>query len=87
MNQICLIDIHLFISLVNDTNKEKEYLLSISSYITILELHDLENDEYIIEKANTFFEKDLGIYSFVFQVLESKFNNTNQLFCIYILIL
>ena len=37
--------INSFVSLSDDTNKEKEYLLSISSYLTILELHDLETDE------------------------------------------
>ena len=75
--------VNLFVSMVNDTNKEKEYLLSISSYITILELHDLENDEYNIEKAITFFEKELGIYAFVFQLFEAKINNKIYYYVIY----
>ena len=67
--------VNIFASLMNDSNKEKEYLMSISSYTTILELHDLENNDYRIAEATSFFEKNLGIYSFVFQILEAKIDN------------
>ena len=76
--------VNIFASLVNDSNKEKEYLMSISSYITILELHDLENNDYRIAEATSFFEKNLGIYSFVFQILEAKIDNQIIYFCVYI---
>ena len=75
--------VNKFVSLENDTNKEKEYLLSISSYKTILELHDLEKDEYNIESAVSFFGKEEGIYAYVFQVLEKQINNKTIYFCIY----
>ena len=58
--------------------------MSISSYKTILELHDLENGKYNITEAVKFFENSLGIYSFIFQILETKINNENIYFLIYI---
>ena len=76
--------VNLFISFLNDSLKEKEYLMSISSYKTILELHDLENGKYNITEAVKFFENSLGIYSFIFQILETKINNENIYFLIYI---
>ena len=79
--------INSFISLINDTNKQKEYLLSISSYITVLELYDFENqnesDYYKLEESINFFSNSLGIYSFVFQILEAKINNEIIYFCVY----
>ena len=76
--------INSFVSLSNDINKEKEYLLSISSYTTILELYDLEQDTYNIVKAVDFLNKTLGIYSFIFQLLEVKYQEQNFYFLIYI---
>ena len=67
--------INLFVSTLNDYNKTKEYLMSISSSITILELYDLENNDYNILESVSFFEQDKGTYSYIFQVLEAKFNN------------
>ena len=76
--------INYFVSLMNDINKEKEYLMSISSYITILEIYDLENDFYDISEAVDFVNKPAGIYSYVFQVLELEIDNKMFYFCIYI---
>ena len=76
--------INSFVSLYDDTNKEKEYLLSISSYLTILELHDLETDEYKTAEAAVFLNKILGIYSNVFQILETKMGENIFYFLIYI---
>ena len=76
--------INLFVSTVNDYNKTKEYLMSISSWITILELYDLENNDYKILESTSFFEQAQGTYSYVFQVLETKFNNNIIYFCIYL---
>ena len=66
--------INFFSSFMNDINKENEYLMSISSYITILELHDFQNDQYSLLEATTFVDKPAGIYSYIFQVLEAKIN-------------
>ena len=78
--------INLFASTVNDYNKTKEYLMSLSSWITILELYDLENNDYNIFESVTFFEQDKGTHSYVFQVLEAKVNNNIIYFCIYLFI-
>ena len=77
--------VNCFVSLCNDTNKDKEYLMSLSSWITLFELHDLENNEYSIYPTIFFFNFDYGTYSYVFQILEAKINDINTYFCIYIL--
>ena len=76
--------VNLFISFLNDSIKEKEYLMSVSSYKSILEIHDLENDKYNITEAIEFFDNFLGIYSFIFQILETTIDNENKYFFIYI---
>ena len=76
--------VNYFISPANDTNKERENLLSISSYITVSELHDLENDKYSLKESVALVEKTLGIYSYVFQLLETQINGENIYFLIYI---
>jgi len=72
--------VNLFISFLNDSIKEKEYLMSVSSYKSILEIHDLENDKYNITEAIEFFDNFLGIYSFIFQILETTIDNENKYF-------
>ena len=76
--------INLFVSAVNDCNKTKEYLMSLSSWITILELYDLENNDYNVFESVSFFDNPKGTYSYVFQVLEAKFNNSIIYFGIYL---
>ena len=76
--------VNLFISFTDDINKVKEFLLSISTWTTILELHDLETNNYEISEAVSFFKKIKGIYSFIFQILEMKVNNKIKYFIIYI---
>ena len=48
---------NIFVSIQSDINKEKEYLFSISSSQSITELHDLENDNYIVRKTRKFYRK------------------------------
>ena len=76
--------INSFVSLVDDIYKEKEYLISISSYKTVLELHDLENEKYSLMETVQFTNTEKGVFSFVFQLLEAQINNQNIYFCIYI---
>ena len=76
--------LNLFISLFDYTNKNKEYLISMSSYISILEFFDIENDNYYIYPAVQFFEHQNGTFSFIFQLLEADYNSKNIYFCIYI---
>ena len=74
-----------FVSLKNDTNKEKDYLMSISTGQTILELHDFEKGVYNIKESASVFNSDNGINSYIFQILEAKIDDINYYFCIYIL--
>ena len=76
--------INFFASLKDDFNKVNDYLMSISSYITILELHDFENDQYSLREATTFVNRPAGIYSYIFQVLEAKINTQIYYFCIHV---
>ena len=77
--------VNCFVSLCNDTNKDKEYLMSLSSWKTLIELYDLENNEYSIYPTTLFFDFQYGTHSYVFQILEAKINDINTYFCIYIL--
>ena len=47
---------NLFVALANDTNKENEYLISLSSWRTVGELFNIENDEYSLIESTNFFE-------------------------------
>ena len=70
-----------FISLKDDSNKTKEYLLSISSYKTLIEIYDIENNalyEYVTEVI--FGEY---IHSFQFKLFGLNKNKQNFYFCIF----
>ena len=69
---------NLFVSLKGDTNREKEYLFSTSSYQSWTELHDLENDNYTYRYSDNFNEK--RIFSFVFSLFKTNLDNYNFLF-------
>ena len=69
---------NLFVFLKDDTNREKEYLFSTSSYQSWTELHDLENDNYINRYSDNFNEK--RIFSFVFSLFKTNLDNYNFLF-------
>ena len=58
--------------------------MSISSYITILELHDLEEDTFDIIEATNFLNNNEGIYSFIFQLLEIKYRESNLYLLVYV---
>ena len=69
---------NLFISLKDETNREKEYLFSTSSYRSLTELHDLENDNYVSEYSDDFNGK--RIFSFVYSLFKTNLDNYNFLF-------
>ena len=72
---------NLFVSIKYDINKEKEYLLGLSSYQTLMEIYDIDNDlmhKYITEEV--FIN---GIYAYQFALFETRINNENIYFCIY----
>ena len=74
-----------FVSLMTDIDKQKEYLFSMSSWRTVLELYDLENenDSYEILESTRFTALDNGIHSYIFQILEKKINGNIIYFCPY----
>ena len=76
--------INAFISLESDLEKEKQYLLSISSDLSVTEIHDMEKGTYQQWLTTDFLniDKDRYIFSLRFTFLEWK--NTNVYFLIYI---
>ena len=73
---------NLFVSKETDLEKNNEYLLSISTYKTLTELHNFENNNYLVKKTENFVGNE--IYSYQFALLDTKINNKNIYFCIYI---
>ena len=64
-----------------DVNKTKEYLFSLSTYKTLIEIYDIENN-YIYRNI-TEIKFINGIFSFQFPILELVINNQNNYICIY----
>ena len=64
---------NLFVATKSDVNKTKEYLLSLSSYKTLIEIYDIENN-YIYQEI-TEIKFINGIFSFQFPILELLINN------------
>ena len=73
---------NIFVSLEEDTNKEKEYLFSTSSYETLTELHDLENDTYKCRETIDFFNI-IDIFSFEYSLFGNQEDNKNVYYCIF----
>ena len=67
---------NLFVSLKNDISKKNQYLFSINSYDSMVELYDLNNDNnnYIVWSFNKFFKLDDDDYSFLlkYELFEIK---------------
>ena len=61
--------INLFISLESDINKENQYLFSISSFVSITELYDLNTNNYVVKSSADFAGNE--IFSYQFQLLET----------------
>ena len=59
---------NIMIHLYNNYNTE--YIFSISAYQAVAELHDLENDNYLVADIDTFLGK--RIFSYVYNILEAK---------------
>ena len=72
---------NIFVSLEDDINKDNQYLLSISTYQTLAELYNFQNDNYVVRKTENFIGNE--IYSFQFSLLETQIDNKNIYFCIY----
>ena len=59
----------------------KEYILSVSTYRTVMELYDLETWDSAIKKAITYLSNQ--IFSFKFQLLEAKYNDEYIYFIVF----
>ena len=65
---------NIFVSLEDDKDKEKEYLFSTSSYDTLTELHDLENDIYTSKGTIEYFNIR-NVFSFEYSLFGSQESN------------
>jgi len=72
---------NLFVSTISDINKEKEYLLSLSSYKALIEIYDIERDS--IDKYVTEEVFGNGIFPYHFALFDAVLNNQNIYFSIY----
>ena len=67
---------NLFVSIKDDINKTKQYLFSMSSFHSLVELHDIENDEYYAWDTVKFFGFDQDIFSYEYSLFEIENTNT-----------
>ena len=62
-------------------NYDEEYLFSTSAYASVSELHDLENDKYLVADTQTFLGR--RIFSYVYNILEAKEDGKTIYFIFY----
>ena len=67
--------INSFVSLKNDINKNKEYLLSISTYFCYIEIYDITSESISYDAMYTYPFFGNPIFSFKFDLSESFYNN------------
>ena len=72
---------NLFVAIYSDVNKTKEYLMSLSSYKTLIEIYDIENNNIYREITERKFIN--GIFAFQFPIIELVINNKINYICIY----
>lgn len=72
---------NLFVAIHSDVNKTKEYLMSLSSYKTLIEIYDIENNNIYREITERKFIN--GIFAFQFPIIELVINNKINYICIY----
>ena len=73
-----------FVYLQEDTNREKQYLFSISSYYSLSELHDIENGKYQKWVTTDFFNIDSWRYIFSYRFSLFEWKETKVYFCAYV---
>jgi len=67
--------INSFVSLKNDINKNKEYLLSISTYFCYIEIYDITSESISYDAMYTYPYFGNPIFSFKFDLSESFYKN------------
>jgi len=65
---------NMFVCLATDINRNKEYLFSTSTWDSLTELHDLENNKYTSRGTRNIFDT-LDIFSYEFSLIELKESN------------
>jgi len=70
----------MFVCLENDLTRNKEYLFSTSTYDSLTELHDLQNNKYTSRATRSIFNT-LDIFSYEFSLIELK--EANLFYCFY----
>ena len=73
---------NLFVCLEKDFNRNKEYLFSTSTWDSLTELHDIENDTYVSRGTRNIFET-LDIFSYEFSLIELKESNQMSYFVVF----
>ena len=66
---------NLFIHTQDESEKNKQYLFSISSYESLVELHDIESGEYQTVQTKTFYN-DKRIFSYQYSIFEIENSST-----------
>ena len=66
---------NLFIHTQKEEEKDKQYLFSISSYESLVELHDIESGEYHTVQTKTFYN-ERRIFSYQYSIFEIEKSNT-----------
>ena len=64
----------MFVCLATDINRNKEYLFSTSTWDSLTEMHDLENNKYTSRGTRNIFDT-LDIFSYEFSLIELKESN------------
>ena len=70
---------NLFVCLADDLTRKKEYLFSTSTWDSLTELHDMENDTYTSRGTRNIFET-LDIFSYEYSLIELKEANQMSYF-------
>ena len=77
--------INLFVSLKNDLNKNNQYLFSINSKNSIVELFNLnDNDIYYLWSFNKFFDLNIDQYMFTYNIELFELKEKNEYFISFI---
>ena len=75
---------NIFVSLEDDINKNNQYLFSTSSYDTLTELYQInENNINYKVKGSIQFLNIIDIFSYQYSLMELQKNNKNIYFCVF----
>ena len=76
--------INELVYLSDDSNREKQYLFTISSFISLSTLHDVETGHYQKWKTTSFFDIDKDHYIFSYRFSLFEWAESKVYFCVYV---